>query len=113
VLTVEDILDTIFAYQPSRSKLVLDRKPIHDLAPGKWLVAGITSLRRLERYLKMELPPSKSVTVAGVVQEEMQRLAAAGDRCRWGRFELHVLEAPQRGHILIELTLLEREDAQA
>jgi putative hemolysin len=99
----------VFAYQPSRSRLLLGRKPIHDLAPGKWLVAGITSLRRFERYLQMTLPPSKSVTMAGVVQEELQRLATAGDRCRWGDFELKVIEAPQRGHMLIEVTLLSKE----
>jgi putative hemolysin len=109
ILTLDDILDTVFAYQPSRSRLLLGRKPIHDLAPGKWLVAGITSLRRFERYLQMTLPPSKSVTMAGVVQEELQRLATAGDRCRWGDFELKVIEAPQRGHMLIEVTLLSKE----
>lgn len=104
ILTLDDILDTVFTYHPSRSKLLLDRKPIHDLGPNRWLVAGVTSLRRLERYLNLELPPSKSVTVAGVVQEELQRLAKTGDECDWGRFHLRVFEAPERGHMLIEFT---------
>lgn len=104
ILTLDDILDTVFTYHPSRSKLLLDRKPIHDLGPDRWLVAGVTSLRRLERYLNLELPPSKSVTVAGVVQEELQRLAKTGDECDWGPFHLRVFEAPDRGHMLIELT---------
>lgn len=109
ILTFEDVLDTIFSYSPSRSKLLLDEKPIHDLGDGAWLVAGVTALRRLSRYLDIELPPSKSVTVAGVIQERLGRLVVDGDVCDWGPFNLKVLEAPQRGHMLIELTLLDRE----
>ena len=66
ILTFEDILDTIFTYSPSRSKRLLDRKPIHDLDKGLWLVAGVTSLRRLARYLNKTLPNSKSVTIAAI-----------------------------------------------
>jgi CBS domain containing-hemolysin-like protein len=104
ILTFEDILDTIFTYSPSRSKLLLDRKPIHDLANGMWLVAGVTSLRRLSKYLNLSLPSSKSVTIAGVIQETLGRLAEADDQCEWGPFRLKVLEAPERGHMIVELT---------
>lgn len=104
ILTLEDILDTMFTYSPSRSRLLLDRKPIHDIGPGEWIVAGVTSLRRLEKYLKIKLPRSRSVTMAGVVQERLQRLAKEGDRCRWGPYQLEVVEAPQRGHMLIRIT---------
>lgn len=106
ILTFEDILDTLFTYSPSRSKILMDRKPIHDLAPGMWLVAGVTSLRSLSRYLGMQLPASKSVTIAGVIQETLGRLARGGDQCDWGQFRLKVLEAPERGHLLVELSLL-------
>ena len=105
ILTFEDLLDTIFSYSPSRSKLLLDRKPIHDISPDKWLVAGVTSLGHLSRYLNRELPPSKSVTIAGVIQETLGRLAKADDCCSWGPFQLKVLEAPERGHMLVELKL--------
>jgi len=109
ILTFEDILDTIFTYSPSRSKRLLDRNPIHYIEPGKWLVAGVTSLRRLSRLLKVELPRSKSVTIGGVIQESLQRLADVGDQCDWGPFHFHVLEAPERGHMLIELTFRTKE----
>ncbi len=111
ILTFEDILDTICNYSPSRSKRILDRNPIHDIEPGKWLVAGVLSLRGLARYLNVELPPSKSVTVGGVVQETLQKLAEVGDQCDWGPFHFRVLEAPQRGHLLIELTRMSKEPA--
>jgi len=106
ILTFEDLLDTIFSYSPSRSKLLRDRKPIHDISSDMWLVAGVTGLRHLARYLNMELPSSKSVTIAGVIQETLGRLAQADDSCSWGPFRMKVLEAPERGHMLVELTLI-------
>lgn len=106
ILTFEDILDTVFNYSPSRSKLLLDQKPIHHLGPGMWMVAGVTPLRRLSRYLDLPFPASKNVTVCGVIQEQLGKLAEEGDVCDWGPFQMKVLEAPQRGHMLIELKLL-------
>ncbi len=108
ILTFEDVLDTVFNYSPSRSRLLLDQKPIHDLGPGMWLVAGVTPLRRLSRYLDLQLPTSKNVTVGGVIQEQLGKLAEENDVCSWGPFRMKVLEAPQRGHMLIELKLLHR-----
>ncbi len=106
ILTLEDILDTVFTYHPSRSRLLLGKKPIHDISEDVWLAAGVTSLRRLSRYLQIELPSSKSVTLAGVIQHSLGRIAAEGDTCHWGPFEMQVLEAPERGHMLIKLTRL-------
>jgi CBS domain containing-hemolysin-like protein len=113
ILTFEDILDTLFSYNPSRSRILLNRKPIHDISPGVWLVAGVTSLRRLARYLKMQFPPSQSVTIAGVIQETLGRLAEAGDSCDWGPFSMKVLEAPERGHMLVELTRIHSGEQEA
>ncbi|MEO1972908.1 MAG: CNNM domain-containing protein [Pirellulaceae bacterium] len=106
VVTQEDVLDTVFDYLPSRSKLLMDQKPIHNLGPQKWLIAGVTSLRHLARYLGQELPASKNVTVAGVLQEQLGRLVQEGDVCHWGPFRLIVLEVPHRGHMLIEMHLV-------
>jgi len=111
ILTLEDILDTVFTYHPSRSRLLLGKKPIHDISENVWLAAGVTSLRRLSRYLQIDLPTSKSVTLAGVIQQSLGRIAEAGDTCEWGPFHMKVLEAPERGHILIELTRLEAPES--
>ena len=110
ILSMEDVIDTIFTYSPSRSKLLLDAKPIHDLGPNRWLVAGVTGVRQLSRYLARELPGSKSVTVQGAVQDTLRRLAQAGDTGQWGPFDFQVLEAPQRGHMLVELHLARPEE---
>lgn len=104
VLTIEDIFDTILSYAPSRSKRLLDENPIHYIRPNCWVVSGMVGLRQLSRRLHLELPQTKSITIAGVIQEKLQRLARPGDVCQWGPFELRVLEYPYRGHMLVEVT---------
>ena len=111
ILTIEDILETVFTYSPSRSKRLLDKNPIHKIGDGKWVISGMMSLRYLVRELEEELeglaavPETHSVTVSGVIQEEMQRLAEQGDECDWGPVHLKVIEIENRGNVLIELTL--------
>ncbi|MCA9174584.1 MAG: DUF21 domain-containing protein [Planctomycetales bacterium] len=105
ILTQEDVLETMFTYSPSRSKLLLDKNPIHPLGPDHWLVAGVTSLRRLSQLLRLELPPSRSVTVAGALQDHLQRLVREGDEGQWGPFEFRVAEIAHRGHLVVELRL--------
>jgi CBS domain containing-hemolysin-like protein len=73
-------------------------------------VTGITSLRRLARAFEIELPPSKSRTVAGIVQEQLQRLPLAGDKVRWHLFEFHVTEADQQGSMTVELRFTHRRE---
>lgn len=113
VVTHEDILDTVFQYQPSRSKILMDHNPIHNLGDGRWLVAGVTGLRRLSRFLNRELPSSKNNTVAGVVQEQLGRIVQVGDVCQWGPFRLLVLEVPYRGHMLIEMELTSDNEGES
>ena len=110
ILTFDDVLDTIFSRSPSRSQRLLERVPIRQVAPGTWQVTGMTSLWRLVRHFNVQRPASKSVTVAGVVQEMLERLPQTGDQCRWGPFRLEVLEVPERGQLLVELTLAEEQE---
>ena len=79
--------------------------PLEQIEPGKWRVVGIMSLRQLSRRLNLELPATASVTVHGVIQETLQRLAEAGDECTWGRCHFRVIDAIQRGTLVAELTL--------
>lgn len=104
VLTFEDVLDTLFLQSSSRSERLLRRVPIRQVAPEVWHVTGMTSLRRLARYFRVERPTSRSVTVAGVLQEVLERLPVPGDTCSWGPFHFQVLESPERGQLLVELT---------
>ena len=110
ILTFEDILDVIFRRTASRPERLLHRQPIRQVAPGRWQVNGMTSVRRLRRTFQMELPAAKSVTVSGVVQEVLERLPEPGDTCRWGPFEINVIDVPDHGQVLVELALAEGED---
>lgn len=110
ILTFHDILDTIFSHKPSRSERLLQREPIRQVAPETWHVTGMTSLRRLVRNFGVDRPSSKSVTVAGAVQEMLERLPRPGDTCSWGPFRLKVLEVPDRGQLLVELSRTDEQE---
>ncbi len=55
----------------------------------------MATLRRLGREFEVSLPATKSTTVAGVLQEQLQRLPEAGDEVEWASFSFTILEAPQ------------------
>ncbi len=110
IITIEDILETVFTYSPSRSKRLLDQNPIHKIDEGRWAVSSMMSLRRLGRRLNLVLPETRSVTVGGVIQESMQRLARVGDVCRWGPLQFRVIEIEHRGNMLIEMTIIENSE---
>jgi CBS domain containing-hemolysin-like protein len=105
ILTFEDLLDTVFLNNPSRSGRLLNRASIEQVDVNCWHIIGMTSIRRVARFFKIELPATKSVTVAGILQHSLQRLPHSGDRCQWGPFQLHVLEAPERGQMLVEVKI--------
>ena len=109
VLTFDDVIDTLFNYAPSRSKRILDQNPIHRIDEHRWLVAGIVNVRLLAKRLRITIPATRNLTLAGVIQESLQRIARPGDRTVWGPLDLTVLEMPARGHLLIELRLAAEE----
>ncbi len=110
ILTFADILAMLFHQNPSRTDRLFDREPIQQVATGVWHVTGMTSLRRLGHSFQVTLPTTTNVTIGGVIQDLLQRLADAGDELDWGPFHLRVLKAPQRGQLLIELQLLPAEE---
>jgi CBS domain containing-hemolysin-like protein len=106
ILTVDDILDTVLGERPSRSNRLLQTQSIATAGPAVWHVTGMTGLKRLERHFQSPLPETRSVTVAGVLQEVLQRMPVQGDHCRWGPFDMEVLELTGRGRMLVELRLV-------
>ena len=104
ILTFEDILDTVFTFSSTRSSRLLKRQSILQVEPDVWHVTGMTSLRRLGRHFSVKLPESKSVTVAGITQEVLERLPVPGDQYQWGPFSLRVIDVPERGPLTVELT---------
>ncbi len=105
ILTFNDILDTIFRLDPTRSARLLNQQSIGEVDNDTWNVTGLTSLRRLARHFDVQLPESNSVTLAGVAQETLERLPVAGDQFDWGPFRVRVLEASESGIMIMQLTL--------
>ncbi|MBL8853656.1 MAG: hypothetical protein JNK57_06765 [Planctomycetaceae bacterium] len=110
VMTLDDILDTIFTTATPRDATDVDEPSIRQVEEGMWEVSGLTSLRMLGRELGVRLPESRNVTVRGVIQEVLQRIARPGDTCRWGRLEFTVTDAPMRGRMRVMTRVVEPED---
>jgi putative hemolysin len=108
IVTFDDILETIFSPGSSRSQRLLKVNSIEELPDGYWQVTGMTSIRRISRHFNLALPPTVAVTVAGMLQEVLQRLPAPGDDCEWGPFHWKVVsEGADRGPLLVKITRLE------
>jgi CBS domain containing-hemolysin-like protein len=105
VITMEDIMEAAFDLQHRSSERSLARPDIQPLSENQWQVTGITSLRRLERAIGMKLPPSRSLNIAGVLQDHLHRLAMPGDQCTWQWAHLEVIQSSSRGEMLVHLTL--------
>jgi CBS domain containing-hemolysin-like protein len=103
IVTIEDILETIFEDQSSRSARLLATSSIVPVASDRWHLAGITSLRRVGRHFDVPLEPARSVTVAGILQEQLQRIPVEGDELLWSGLHFRVLETSEAGALKIEL----------
>lgn len=110
IVTFDDIVAAIFDAGGGRVTRLLRSAAIEPLADGCWRLVGMTGVRRLARHFNRSLPHTKSVTVAGVLQEQLQRMPQPGDLCRWGPFELQVLEVPDRGPLTVILRVMDEED---
>jgi CBS domain containing-hemolysin-like protein len=106
VISIQDLTYFLFAMVPSRTRLLLKRSSLRKTGPGHWQVSGITNLRRLKRYFALaSLPPCDALTVAGVLQEELQRMPETGDVCCWGPFQMTVLDQSQEEGMKVDIQL--------
>lgn len=112
ILTLDDILDSIFTQEASRSQRLLRQRSLRAVTAGRWQVTGMTTLRRLGRRFDLTLPASRNTTVAGAVQEVLGRLPQVGNECDWGPFHFEVADVPDRGQMVLELTLLDNQELQ-
>lgn len=105
VLTIEDILETVFDDSPSRARRLLDIEPLTKIDDSTWQVSGMMSLRRLSKQLELDLPETDNVTLGGAMQQQLQKLCEVGDHCQWGALELKVLATDAPGGLLVELKM--------
>ena len=112
IITLEDLLGTIFEADSTRSGRLTERTSMQPIGEGVWRVTGMTSIRRLRRGLGVELPQTWSTSVGGVLQEVLERLPEAGDRVRWGPVELVVTEVDPEGTLTAELTIAQQREGE-
>jgi CBS domain containing-hemolysin-like protein len=113
IVTFDDILDTLFHVEGSRSARLLARASISPQPNGTWHVTGMTGLRRIGRHFRRELPDTKSVTVGGLLQELLQRVPAAGDELEWASLRFRVLDAAPAAPLVVELSRVPQREEQA
>ncbi len=112
LLTFEDLMEAAFDVQNRLTTTELNRPSVVSVGEDQWEVTGTTSIRRLERAIGRRLPQGDFVTLAGVIHDQLRRLAVPGDRCPWGEFLLEVLESPRRGEMLVRMTKIPREGTE-
>jgi len=106
IVTYDDIVDTILAPDPSRNRRLMRREPILEVAPDRFHVDGITSLRFLSQRLSIDYDADEedSVTVTGLFHGELERIPELGDECHWRGLSLRVIETARRGQIRVLVT---------
>ena len=111
VATYEDIIDTVVLPQPSRAKRLLRRDPVLEVAPGRFHVDGITTLRYLSQRVGIDadLDSDDRITVTGLLHDELERIPAIGDECTWYGFVFRVIEINARG-MLRAMIFAQHED---
>lgn len=111
IVTYEDIIDTFLMPQPSRAKRILQREPVLEIAPGRYHVEGITTLRYLCTRLGIDYDPTSDalVTVSGLLYELLERIPEAGDECFWRDYHVKVIDVSRRGHLRAMISVREPE----
>ena len=114
ILTYEDIIDTILMPEPSRTKRLLRREPVQEVAPGCFQVEGMTTLRYLCRRIGLDFEPAADglFTVAGMLYEELEHIPVVGDKCTWRGYVLRVTEVEARGKLRVMVTKQEELEVE-
>lgn len=99
VVTEDDILDSLFNPQSSRSRRLLEREPITVDSQGRTICEGLTTLRYLASHLDIdyEVETDSPVTVTALFQDQLERFPVVGDQCDWEGYQLTVVRAGKPG----------------
>jgi CBS domain containing-hemolysin-like protein len=124
VVTLDDILTTVFTREQGRSRRLLNRLEIQRIHKDTWLLTGLTSLRRLQRLVNetavngraageracapVTFEKHSSVTVGGLLREILERLPKQGDVCQVANLRFTVVAVGDGGDISVHLTILSR-----
>ena len=107
IVTYDDIIDTILSPEPSRARRLLRKEPVEEIGDSRYQVEALTTLRHLSRRLNLDYQPDPDgqVTVAGLLQEQLERIPAVGDECVWQGYRIRVIAAAGRGQLKVLVAL--------
>lgn len=107
IITYEDLLDTVLLPQPSRAKRVLRREPVLQVAPGRYHVDGLTTLRHLSSRLEIDHDTNvdRQLTVSGLLHDTLGRFPHVDDAIEWHGLEVKVIDAAPRGRVRVMISL--------
>jgi CBS domain containing-hemolysin-like protein len=103
ILTLDDIIETIFTREQGRSRRLLNQIELKRIAPECWQLNGLTSLRRLQRKFGVSFAGYSSLTVGGLIREMLERLPKTGDICRVDSLEFHVMEVSEDNDLTVHM----------
>jgi CBS domain containing-hemolysin-like protein len=106
ILTVDEIIETIFTRKWGRSRRLSDRLEIERLGEAEWLVNDLTSLRSIRQRFNISFDEYWSVTVGGLLREILERFPRAGDVCILDNYELKVVEVTDDYRLIVHLKRL-------
>lgn len=109
IVLFDDVVDSVFAPQASRGRRLLRHEPVVEVAPGRFHVEGIATVRYLCQRLGIEYQqdPESLVTVAGLFHESLEHIPRVGDEIEWRGYRVRVLEVGKRGRLRAEVSQIE------
>ena len=109
IITIDDIIATLFAREQGRSRGLLDRREVERIEQNRWQLTGLTSLRTLERRFHVSFRKYSSLTVGGLLREILERFPRRGDTCHVETLHFRVVSVEDDDDLVIHLTC-ERAD---
>ena len=92
--TLEDVLEELTG--EIQDEFDTEAPPVEDAGEGRVRVSGSLPVADLARHLGVEIDTEDAVTVGGLIQETLGRVARKGDLVRAGELGLQVLETRSR-----------------
>ena len=111
VITIDDIIATLFTREHGRSMGLLNRRELQLIAENCWQLTGLTSLRTLERKFNVSFRKYSSLTVGGLLRETLERLPRVGDRCRVEMLQFYVISVDDDHGLVIEMQNVRQAEA--
>lgn len=103
ILSYEDTVEYLFRIQHTAETV----EEITQSDDSTWTARGSTNLRRLGRTLDIPVQNTSAITIAGVVQDALQRLPREGDTCDWNGLRFHVLQVSGRNLVTVRIERLD------